>query len=129
MDPITYAKYLGALAIVLGLLALVAAVAKQARLMPGSFRQSASGRLQIIDQLGLDPKRRLMIVRCDEREHLILLSADGMIELAHPLRGQGRGGPDDGIPSIDGMFAMASARPAVNIDHGETGRVIPISRP
>ncbi len=45
------------------------------------FSLSAQGkrirRLKLIESLPLDPKRRCVIIRCDEKEHLLLLSAQG----------------------------------------------------
>jgi flagellar protein FliO/FliZ len=35
--------------------------------------------MKVSESLMLDPRRRLVIVRCDEREHLILLGPGGDI--------------------------------------------------
>ena len=42
--------------------------------LPG-LRQTAR-RLQLVETLALDTRRRLVIARCDGREHLLLLGAD-----------------------------------------------------
>jgi flagellar protein FliO/FliZ len=36
-------------------------------------------RMKIVESLPLDPKRRCVIVRCDDREHLLLLGGQGDI--------------------------------------------------
>ncbi|MBC7768320.1 MAG: flagellar biosynthetic protein FliO [Phycisphaerales bacterium] len=40
---------------------------------------SAPRRLKLSESLMLDPRRRLVLVRCDGREHLILLGPSGDI--------------------------------------------------
>jgi flagellar protein FliO/FliZ len=56
-------------------LALIVGAAYAARRM-GMLRPGAQGpkRLRVVETLMLDPRRRMVIVRCDEREHLVLLS-------------------------------------------------------
>lgn len=80
MDPLLYAKYLGALAVVMGLIAVVSFLAKH---LPGAGgnRNSRGGRLQVIDQLAIDQKRRVVIIRQDEQEHLLLLGQPGDLHL------------------------------------------------
>jgi flagellar protein FliO/FliZ len=41
--------------------------------MPGSL--SKPRRLKLVEILPIDARRRVVIIRCDEREHLLLLSA------------------------------------------------------
>lgn len=72
------------LAAVLG---LIGALAYGARI--AGVAESASGRkrrLKIVEALPLDSRRRLAIVRCDDREHLIVLNASSVsvIERAIP---------------------------------------------
>jgi len=61
-------------------LALIAGAAYAARRL-GMLRPEAQGpkRLRITESLMLDPRRRLVIVRCDEREHVLLLGPGGDI--------------------------------------------------
>ncbi len=67
----------------LATLALIVGVAWGARrlgmLRPGDM---APKRLRLSESLMLDPRRRLVIVRCDDREHLLLLSAAGDLVVA-----------------------------------------------
>lgn len=39
------------------------------------FRTKTTRRLKIIERVGLDSKRQLLIIKCDETEHLIMLGA------------------------------------------------------
>ncbi|MBL8537970.1 MAG: FliO/MopB family protein [Hyphomonadaceae bacterium] len=72
MDWLDWARAVFAL---LATLALIAGVAYGARRL-GMLQPRAPGerRLRIVESLMLDPRRRLLVVRWDEREHLILLS-------------------------------------------------------
>ena len=74
MNLVEIARMIAALAVTLGLVG-VATVAMRRfgpisllRLKPASER-----RMQVIESLILDPQRRLILVRCDQRERLILL--------------------------------------------------------
>ncbi len=59
-------------------LALIVGLAWGARRM-GMLQANGQGpkRLKVSESLMLDPRRRLVIVRCDGKEHLLLLSATG----------------------------------------------------
>jgi flagellar protein FliO/FliZ len=61
-------------------LALIAGVAYGARRL-GMLHPHGQTvrRMKVSESLMLDPRRRLVIVRCDEREHLILLGPGGDI--------------------------------------------------
>jgi flagellar protein FliO/FliZ len=71
-----------AFAITLGLLAglgfILKYVGTRGLRLPG-MPVPTTKRLHIVESLGLDTKRRVVIVRCDEHEHLLLLSAEGDI--------------------------------------------------
>ena len=75
MDPLDYLRFLGALAFVLGLIALLAWAARRWRL--GTMAQGTRRRLAVIEVLPIDPRRKLVLVRHDAREHLLLLGQDG----------------------------------------------------
>ncbi len=77
VDWIDWARALFAL---LATLALILALAWGARRL-GMLRAgpSAPKRLKVSESLLIDPRRRLVIVRCDGREHLILLGPGGDI--------------------------------------------------
>jgi flagellar protein FliO/FliZ len=75
LDPIDYLRFLAALAFVLGLIALAAWAARRWRL--GNAAPRSARRLAVVEVLPIDPRRKLVLVRCDRQEHLLLLGQDG----------------------------------------------------
>jgi flagellar protein FliO/FliZ len=75
VDPIDYLRFLAALAFVLGLIALLAWAARRFRL--GNAAPGAARRLAVIETLPIDPRRKLVLARCDDRDVLLLLGQDG----------------------------------------------------
>lgn len=75
MEVLDWARALAAL---IATLALIGAAAYGARRL-GMLQPGAQGtrRLKVTESLMLDPRRRLVIVACDGREHLLLLSPAG----------------------------------------------------
>jgi flagellar protein FliO/FliZ len=76
MDLLSAAKMAAAL---LATLALIGAFAFAARKlgMLDLARTGGARRVRIVESLFLDPRRRLVLVRWDESEHLLLLSQSG----------------------------------------------------
>lgn len=75
MDWLDWVRALFALMATLALIGAAAWGARRLGMMqPGA---AALKRLKMSESLMLDPRRRLVIVRCDEREHLLLLSPGG----------------------------------------------------
>ena len=86
-------RMMAALAVTLGLggLALVL-VRKFAPLEVLRMRAPGERRLALVESLMLDPQRRLVLVRCDGREHLLILGEGRLLaELDAPAPGRGRG--------------------------------------
>lgn len=75
MDWIDWARALFAL---IATLTLIVGAAYAARRL-GMLQPGGQGprRLKISESLMIDPRRRLVIVRCDGREHLLLLGPGG----------------------------------------------------
>lgn len=77
----TYIRFALALVLVIGLIALVAWLLRRfgvtGRIVPGSGVPSARRRLSITEACNVDGKRRLVLVRRDSVEHLIMLTANG----------------------------------------------------
>lgn len=75
MEPADYLRFLFALVFVIGLIGGTAWLARRFGIAPGAATGGArtARRLEIVESLALDPKRRMMIVRRDGTEHLILL--------------------------------------------------------
>ena len=72
-------RMLAALAVTLGLGGLALVLARRfAPLEILRLKTPAERRLTLVESLMLDPQRRLVLVRCDGREHLLLLG-DGRL--------------------------------------------------
>src|ERR1700688_3367518 len=78
MDSVSWARVVLACAVVATLMALMGFVLKYIKMrgirMPGTAADVR--RLHIVEQLMIDPRRRLVIIRCDDGEHLLLLGAN-----------------------------------------------------
>ena len=77
MEPVQYLKYIVGLLIVLGLIALIALLARRLGMVPRVSRDPSSPRrLSVTDVISIDAKRRLVLVKRDDREHLLLLGPE-----------------------------------------------------
>ena len=76
---VTFFDWVRALAALIATLALIAGAAYAARRfgMIEAARGGGERRLKVKESLMLDPRRRLVLVKLDEREHLLLLSPAG----------------------------------------------------
>lgn len=78
MDLAGYLQFVAALALVLGLIGALAWLVRRSgiagTLLPTAARKAQGRRLGIVEVLPLDPRRRLVLVRCDAREHLLLVT-------------------------------------------------------
>jgi flagellar protein FliO/FliZ len=72
VETLDLARSLGALLVVLGLLGLAAWLARRLELHR-RLGGPAAGRLAIVEQRWLDSRTRLLLVRRDRVEHLLLL--------------------------------------------------------
>jgi flagellar protein FliO/FliZ len=92
MDLIDYGRFVAALLFVLGLIALTAWLARRFRLGPGGPPGGAR-RLAVLETLPLDARRKLVLIRRDATEHLLLLSPDGnrLVERGIAYRREMRG--------------------------------------
>ncbi|MBE7638365.1 hypothetical protein GUA87_16020 [Sneathiella sp. P13V-1] len=74
MDLINYSKYIIGLLFVLGLIGLLAYIVRRAGFIPSAERPRLSKkRLGISQMIALDAKRRLVLIRRDDKEHLVIL--------------------------------------------------------
>ena len=79
MDTYSYARFVLALLFVLGLIGLLAAAARRWGLgLPQTqVRRGKDKRLGLVEVASLDAKRRLVLVKRDNVEHLIILGQNG----------------------------------------------------
>ncbi len=76
MDSAQFMKLAAALAFVLALMLMLALIMRRIN-HGGSVMPMARRRLKLVETLPIDPRRRLAIVRCDDREHLLILGTNG----------------------------------------------------
>jgi len=76
MDLIDIARYLGALMLVLALVGFAALAARRYGL-PGIVSGSATRRLAVVETLMVDARHKLLIIRRDDKEHLVLVGPEG----------------------------------------------------
>ena len=75
MEAESYLKFLGTLLLLVGLIALAAVVIRRFGLFPGAtpLKPRHLRRLRIEEALTIDTRRRLMLLRHDDQEHLVLM--------------------------------------------------------
>lgn len=94
MDLIDFARYFGALALVLGLLGF-AWLATRKYGLPGFVKGQMTRRLSVVETLMIGPRHKLLLLRRDGTEHLVLISpqganvVEGSIDAAHLLAQSG----------------------------------------
>jgi flagellar protein FliO/FliZ len=97
MEALEYFRFAAALLVVLGLIGLLAWLARRWRLTGPPAARGAARRLEVVEVAALDPRRRLVLVRRDEVEHLLLLAQDGGLVIEAGIRpGGGRRVPAGG---------------------------------
>jgi flagellar protein FliO/FliZ len=86
-------RMMAALAVTLGLGGLALVVTRRfAPLEVLRARPQGERRLAVVESLMLDPQRRLVLVRCDGREHLLLLGEGRLVtDLGAGSAGHGKG--------------------------------------
>jgi flagellar protein FliO/FliZ len=118
MEPGTYLRFLLALVFVLALIGLAAWLARRFGLAGAvPLPRGRARRLSVVESVAIDGKHRLVLVRRDDVEHLMMLGPgpDLLIEagIAPPPEPPARAEPPDAAAGTP----AARARPA-----GETGR-------
>jgi flagellar protein FliO/FliZ len=117
MDGESYMRFILALLLVLGLLALAAFLLRRSGLGP---KLSRSRRLAALESLPVGPKHRLLLIRRDDVEHLLLLGPEGdlVVESHIPTAA---GAP----PRQDGLSDRGSERQAFSSMLGEHDQTTP----
>ena len=84
-------RMLAALAVTLGLGGVAVVLARRfAPLEVLRIKPAGERRLALVESLMLDPQRRLVLVRCDGREHLLLLGEGRLLTEVDAPAGPGR---------------------------------------
>jgi len=77
MEPTEYLRFAAAFIFVLALIGAAAFALRAFGFLAQSQRRQGERRLSVVEMLSLDPRRRLVLVRRDDKEYLILLSSTG----------------------------------------------------
>ena len=88
MELFDIARYLGALLLVLGLVGAAGLAARRFALpgMAANFlKPQAARRLAVVESLTVSPRQRLVLIRRDNVEHLVMLTADGASLIEGPI--------------------------------------------
>jgi flagellar protein FliO/FliZ len=78
MELSAYYRFVAALIFVLGIIGIFALVAR--RIIPGARninRRGSKRRLSVVEVVPVDTKRRLVLLRRDDTEHLVMLGPQG----------------------------------------------------
>jgi flagellar protein FliO/FliZ len=77
----TYLRFIMVLVLVIGMIGFIAWMVRRFgllnRITPGANVRSANRRLSVVESCTVDAKRRLVLIRRDDAEHLLLLTASG----------------------------------------------------
>jgi flagellar protein FliO/FliZ len=105
MDLFDYARFVGALVVVLGLIAACAYAVRRFGLTP-RLTNGADRRVRIVEISNVDARRQLLLVRRDGVEHLVLLGPAGDIVVESGI---------EAMPPANEDFA---ARPVIEAQAG-----------
>src|SRR5690242_8874559 len=81
-----YARFVVALVAVLALLLLCAWLARRFGFGAGPMTRRGQRRLAIVETTPIDGKRRLVLLRRDDTEHLVLLASDSVVVIESGIR-------------------------------------------
>ena len=116
MDILLYTKYIVVLILVLGLIFLISYVVRKLGFVPGVENStSRKSRLALTATTAIDAKRRLVLVRRDDQEHLILLGPDGdtVVETNIPIERVKSDAPDQSEESEAGKNETSHVEPVL----------------
>lgn len=77
MDTVDVGRFILSFAFVVLLVFAAAWLTRKLGLEKRWKQSSEDARLKVVDSLMIDPRRRLVLIRRDAREHLVLLNASG----------------------------------------------------
>lgn len=80
-----FSRILFAFVAVIGFIGIAALVARKMGLAAGAHALAKARRLSLVESLPIDARRRAVIIRCDNREHLVILGQTGETLVAADL--------------------------------------------
>ncbi|MEM7042739.1 MAG: flagellar biosynthetic protein FliO [Pseudomonadota bacterium] len=81
-----YLRFVVALGVVLGLIALFAWIARRFRLGGLAGSTVKSGRLEVVESLPIDGRQRLVLLRRDASEHLVLIGQERSVVIESGIK-------------------------------------------
>ncbi len=92
MEFSSYFRFLLALVFVIGLIGVAAAIARRMGLgfPAAALKKSANRRLSVVEAAPLDGRRRMVLIRRDDTEHLILLGPNSEVVIESGIKVAGQ---------------------------------------
>jgi len=80
VDVLAILRTMGALALLLGLLGGALWAVRRFNLrLPGAVSRHSTRRLELVERLSIDQRRSAVLIRRDDREHLLIVSPEGQV--------------------------------------------------
>lgn len=90
MDVFSLLRTMGALILLLGLMAGALWAVRRFNLrLPGAATHQSVRRLELVERLIIDQRRSAVLIRRDDREHLLIVSPEGQVVVETYLRPEG----------------------------------------
>ena len=121
MTLIDIARIAFSLLAVLGLIGALAYMARRFGMVSLIKQNKGRARLQMVDSIGLDAKRKLVIMRCDDREHLVIFGPQGetLIESNIPQVAQTEKPADEAIEGLGERLGEPSTNTQYHDDESQ----------
>ncbi|MEQ1931376.1 MAG: hypothetical protein ABL957_12730 [Parvularculaceae bacterium] len=120
MDAMELARMFFALIAVLAMIGLLGFAAKKAGLQAGVSPIGRKRRLALVESIALDNKRRAAILRCDGRDHLVILGpASELLVHSGPAPADSEDGAQNSapiLPFLQNAFARSRREPILSAD-------------
>jgi flagellar protein FliO/FliZ len=117
MDLIELARIFAALIAVIGMIGLAAVAARKLGLAAPGSMLARPRRLALVETLALDQRRRAAIIRCDGREHLVILNAASVTVIERGIPHQTEADAPDPLAAfaLSPMKRLSLGSPVVNL--------------
>ena len=66
----------------------IAAIVQRLGINRGSLMKNKRGRLSVEEMIAIDPRRRVAIIRCDDAQHLVMISPNSETVIAQNIQAQ-----------------------------------------
>jgi len=123
MTMTDYASAAGALLLVIGLIALAAWILK--KMMQGSsglgFAGGRQRRLGLVETTALDASRKLVLIRRDNVEHLLLVSQDRAMVVETGITGEAQKVEQSSTPAPEKTAQAPAQKPSPRLVRDDSG--------